>query len=404
MALTLFAIQNAKPKGKSYKLSDGDGLSLLVQPNGSKLWRFRYRFGGKENMLTFGAFPEVMLSEARDKRNETRRVLASGKDPSEKRKLDKLAAETAKRNSFAAVAEDLLKKLEAEGAAPRTLKKKRWMLQDLASPLADRPITAISPAEILLVLKRVEGRGHRHSARRLRGAIGSVFRYGVATLRANSDPTWALRGALLKENRKHRAAITDELAFGQLLRDIDEYDGWPTLKAALRFMALTMTRPGEVRFMRRSEVIWQKAVWRIPAERMKMRRPFDVPLSRQALELLREVWPMSEGRELVFPSGDARRKRLSENAMIQALRRMGYGKEEVSAHGFRTSASTFLNERGHNGEVIEVCLAHEEQDEVRRAYNRAKYWNQRVGLMQTWADLMDELRRQSPSVAKLSAS
>jgi integrase len=345
-----------------------------------------------------------MLSEARDRRSDARKLIASGKDPSEQRKLDRLAAETAKRNSFGAVAEDLLKKLEAEGAAPATLKKKRWMLQDLASPLTDRPITAITPAEILLVLKRVEGRGHRHSARRLRGAIGSVFRLGVATLRANADPTWALRGALLKENRKHRAAITEELAFGQLLRDIDKYDGWPTLKAALGFMALTMTRPGEVRFMRRSEVIWQKAIWRIPAERMKMRRPFDVPLSRQSLALLREVWPLSEGCELVFPTGDTTRKRLSENAMIQALRRMGYGKEVVSAHGFRTSASTFLNERGFDGEVIEVCLAHEEEDEVRRAYNRARYWGQRVELMQKWADLLDELRQTKPTVLELSAS
>lgn len=221
MALSLFALQNAKPRETPYKLSDGHGLHLLVQPNGSKLWRFRYRFGGKENMLTFGPFPEVMLAEARKRRDDARKLLSGGTDPGEQRKLDKLAQETAKRTTFGAIALEYIAKIEAEGAAEATLTKKRWMLLDLASSLKNRPITAITPAEILLLLKRVEIRGKRHTAHRLRGVIGSVFRFAVASLRATNDPTYALRGALLKENRKHRPAITEEVRFGQLLRDIE---------------------------------------------------------------------------------------------------------------------------------------------------------------------------------------
>jgi integrase len=404
MALTLFALHNAKPRETPYKLSDGNGLHLLVQPNGSKLWRFRYRFGGKENMLTFGAFPEVMLAEARGRRDEARKLLSAGVDPAEQRKLQKLAAETAKRTTFGAIALEYIAKVEAEGAAPATLDKKRWLLLDLAASLKNRPITAITPAEILLLLKRIEARGNRHTAHRLRGVIGTVFRLAVATLRATNDPTYALRGALLKENREHLPAITDEVRFGQLLRDIESYQGWPPIKAALKFQALTMSRPGDVRALKRAEINFPKAVWRIPAERMKMRRPHDVPLSRQALAVLQEVWPYSEGSELVFPAQESRKKRISENGLNSALRTLGYLSEEVCSHGFRTSASTFLNERGFSPDVIEACLAHEEEDEVRRAYNRARYWTQRVELMQTWADLMDELQRDKPIVRTLSAS
>jgi integrase len=395
MALTSLSIQRAGPKDKSYRLTDGNGLSLLIEPSGSKLWRFRYRFAGKENMLTFGAFPEVSLAAARTKREDARRLLANGADPSQDRKAQKVAAAVAAQNTFGAVAADYLKKLEDEGSAPATITKNKWLLEDLAKPIAKRPITELTPAELLDLLKKVEKSGRRETARRLRGVIGTVFRYAIATLRATNDPTFALRGALLAPTVQHRAAITDEKKLGALMRAIDGYDGWPTLRAALLVLALTMTRPGDVRHMRRSEIMFDKATWRIPAERMKMRRPHDVPLSAQALAVLREVWDLSAGGDLVFPSIRSLQRPLSENAMNSALRRMGYAQNEMTAHGFRSAVSTILNERGFNRDVIEAALAHEEQDEVRRAYNRATYWREREQLLQEWATLLDSFRQQS---------
>jgi integrase len=397
MTLTSLAVQNAKRKEKPYKLSDGSGLHLLVQSSGSKLWRFRYHFAGKENMLAFGSFPEVSLASARAKRDDARKLIADGKDPSQQKKLDKIVAATAANNTYGAIAEEHLAALKENGAAEATLARVRWLLLDLASPLIKRPIAEITPAEILLILKRVEKSGRRDTARRLRGAIGRVCRLAVATLRAQTDPTYALQGALLAPVVHHRAAVTDEKPLGALMTSIDEYDGWPTLKSALLFLALTMVRPGEVRNLRKNEIIWPKATWRIPPERMKMRRPHDVPLSRQALAVLRDIWGLSEGNALVFPSIRSTVKPLSENAMNSALRRMGYTKDEMCAHGFRSSASTILNERGYDPDVIEVALAHQDEDETRAAYNRAKYWPQRVTLLQDWADLLDEFRVLSAS-------
>jgi integrase len=302
MSLTQLAIVNAKAIDKPLMLSDGFGLHLLVQPKGSKLWRFRYRFGGRANMLTFGAFPTVSLATARLKREDARKLLANGTDPSVKRKLDKIAAATTAQNTFGALAAEYLDHMEANGASESTLSKNRWMLVDLAEPLADRPISEIVAAEILIVLKRIEKTGRRESARRLRGVIGSVFRHAVVTQRTTTDPTFALRGALLRVNVTHRAAITDEAGLGALMCSINEYDGWPTIRAALQLLALTMTRPGDVRGMRRPEINFDKAVWRVPAERMKMRRPHDVPLSKQALSILQDIWPLSDNGDIVLPS------------------------------------------------------------------------------------------------------
>ncbi|WP_347264459.1 integrase arm-type DNA-binding domain-containing protein [Nitrobacter sp.] len=390
--LTQVAITSAKPKAKPYKLADGGGLHLLIRAGRSKLWRFRYRFGGKEKMLSFGSFPDVTLAQARAKRDEARQTLAAGLDPAQKRKEEKRAAAMSAANTFEALAGEYIGKIRDEGAAPSTIKKNSWLLLDLASPLAKRPIAEILPAEILDLCKRYEGLGRRETARRLRGTIGSVFRYAVVTLRASNDPTYALKGALLRPNVQHRAAITDEAKLGALMANIDEYDGWPTLRAALLLLALTMTRPGDVRHMRKSEIVFPKALWRIPAERMKMRRPHDVPLSKQALALIREMWDLTEGNGLLLPSVRSAIKPLSENAMNAALRRMGYSKEEATAHGFRSSASTILNERGFNPDVIEAALAHQDEDDVRRAYNRARYLQERTKLMQDWADLLDEFR------------
>jgi len=370
--LTQFAVLRAKPSDKPYKLTDGNGLFLLVQPNGKKLWRFRYQFAQRENMLTLGPYPEVPLSHARKRRDQARLLLSDGIDPAAKRRDEKIAAAHAARNTFGAVAADYLEQLRENNRATTTMEKNAWLLNDLAKPLHRRPIKQITAAEILGLLKKIERSGRRETARRLRGAIGSVFRFAVVTLRAETDPTFALRGALLQPVVTHRPAITDEAEFGILMGAIEEFDGWPTIRAGLQFLALTMTRPADVRYMRRSEVNFIKAVWSIPAERMKMRRPHDVPLSKQAIEVLREVWDLSEDDGYVFPSIRSGRP-LSEATFNVALRRLGYTKDQVCAHGFRSSASTILNERGYNPAVIEAALAHEDEDKVRRAYNRATY-------------------------------
>ncbi|NUJ80265.1 tyrosine-type recombinase/integrase [Methylocystis sp. FS] len=392
MPLTHFQLTNAKPAAKPYKLSDGGGLHIIVKPSGSKLWRLKYRFLGKERLLSFGEFPLFSLAEARTKRDEAKKLLASGVDPNVKKKLDQLAAETAARNTFGLVAEEFINTYDARGAAETTKSKQRWLLLDIAAPLAHRPIAEITPAEILDLLKRIERSGRRETARRLRSRLSAVFRYAIVTLRASADPTVALTGAITPPKVTHRAAITDERQLGGLLRAIDEFEGWPTVKAALLFTALTCARPGEVRGARRSEIDFAKALWRIPAERTKMRRPHDVPLSRQAIDVLRDIWTFSDHGELVFPSIISSKKLLSENALNGALRRLGFGPDEMTAHGFRATASTILNERGARPDVIEAMLGHQNENAVRRAYNRASYWPERVELMQRWADMLDEFR------------
>jgi integrase len=392
MPLSDFACKNAKPKAKPYRLADGDGLYLLVQKSGSKLWRLRYRYLEKENILSFGKYPLVSLLDAREKRDEAKRLLIAGINPSTRRKEEKIAAVTEARTTFGLIAEEYVGRMEERNAAAATVTKTKWLLEDLANPLAKRPIKEITPAEILQLLQKIEKSGRRETARRLRGVIGSVFRLAIVTLRAETDPTLALQGALQPPKANGRAAITDERQFGQLLAAIDHYDGWPTLKAALQFLALTCVRPGEVRGATRDEFDLKKTIWHIPAERMKMRAPHDVPLSKQALRVLEEVWPLSEHGGLVFPSIRSTKRPLSENAMNAALRRMGYGKDEVTAHGFRVTASTILNARNFDPDVIEAVLAHQDKNAIRRTYNRATYWEQRVMLMQEWGDLLDALK------------
>lgn len=396
MALTHFDLKNAQPADKPYKLSDGGGLHLLVQPNGNKFWRYRYRFAGVEKMLALGSYPASSLADARIRRDAAKKLLEAGTDPSVQKKLDKIAAAALARNTFGLVADEFLENHQAKGSAESTKAKVRWLLKEVAAPLADRPISDITPTEMLEVLKRVERSGRRETAKRLRATISAVFRLAIVTLRATNDPTSALRGALVPPIVRHRAAITDEKQLGGLLRAIDAFDGWPTIRAALLFTALTCARPGEVRGARRAEIDFDKAVWRIPAERSKMRRHLDIPLSRQAIEVLKEVWPLSDYGELLFPSIRSIRKPLSDNTMNASLRRMGFTQDEMTAHGFRSTASTILNERGFRPDVIEAVLGHQHENVVRRAYNRASYWPERVELMQRWADMLDEFRALPP--------
>lgn len=392
MPLTEFAARNARAREKAYKLADTGGLYLLIQPNGAKLWRQKYRFLGKERLLAHGPYPLVSIAEARAKRDEAKKLLLDGSDPGVKKKLDKIAAATAARNTFGLVADEFIDQMVQNEAAESTVAKNRWLLEALAAPLRSRPIADLTAAEILDLLRRIERSGRRESARRLRGVMSSVFRLAIVTLRAQNDPTIALHGALKPPKTAGRSAITDERRLGALLCAIDEYDGWPTISAALKFLVLTCVRPGEVRGATRSEFDLNAKIWHIPADRMKMRQPHDVPLSKQACTVLEEVWPFSIEGKLVFPSIRSSQRPLSENAFNSALRRMGYSKDEVTAHGFRATASTILNNRGYEPDVIEAVLAHQDRNSIRRAYNRATYWNQRVTLMQEWADLLDQFR------------
>ena len=300
MALSEFRISKAKPQEKPYKLADGGGLFLLVKPNGSKLWRQKYRHLGKERLLSHGNFPEVTLAQARQKREEARAMLSDGQDPGVEKKLAKITAETQARTTFKLIAEEYIEACEERDLSPATMKKKRWFLLDLASPLHNRPINEITPAELLYLLKSIEKSGRRETAKKLRGAISAVFHLAVVTMRAEGDPSFTLKDALIPPRVLSRAAITDEAKFGELLRDMEAYTGWRICMEAMKFQILTMTRPGEVRGAKKQEFDPSKRIWTIPVERTKMRREHQVPLSDQALQIVQDNWPEIEGVELIF--------------------------------------------------------------------------------------------------------
>lgn len=401
MALSDAALRALKPAEKVKKIADGGGLYVEVAPTGSRLWRLAYRFAGKQKLLALGSYPLVSLAEARAERDKAKRLIRDGIDPSEKRKIDKIATANARATTFEVVAAELLDKKRREGRANGTLNKIEW-LHDLAKPhIGARPISEITAPEILVALRAVEGRGQLETAKRLRSVIGEVFRYGVATGRATTDPTFALRGALTAPRVKHRAAITDPKAFGGLLRAIDGFSGQPTTKAALQLMALLFPRPGELRFAEWPEIELDAAIWSVPAARMKMRKEHKVPLPKQAITILRDLHRITGRGKLVLPGygisgGEGRKveqRPISENTINGALRRMGFGQDEMSGHGFRATASTLLNEAGQFApDAIEAALAHQDTNAVRRAYARGQFWDERVRMGQWWADELDRLR------------
>jgi integrase len=395
MPLTDTAIRNAPAvEGKTVKLSDGGGLQLWIAGSGSKLWYLAYRFSGKQRKLAIGPYPRVGLKEARQRRDDAKRQIEAGVDPSLQKRLDRLTAAAEQAATFQIVVGELLDKKRREAKAERTISKLEWLFSFARPTLGQRPIAAITAPEILQVLRAVETRGKLETAKRLRAVIGEVFRYAVATGRAESDPTFALRGALTTPLVRHRAAIVEPKAFGALLRSIDDYDGMPEVRLALQLLALTFVRPGELRSAEWSEINLDGALWTIPAAKMKMRRPHRVPLAKQAVELLRRLHTLTGNRSLLFPGAWDFRKPLSENTLNAALRRLGYAADVMTSHGFRATASSTLNETGKwNADAIEAQLAHIEGDSVRRAYARAEFWEERVKLMTYWADRLDELRR-----------
>ncbi|MEO8724205.1 MAG: integrase arm-type DNA-binding domain-containing protein, partial [Sphingobium sp.] len=359
MKLTYIAIQNAKPGAKPYKLSDGENLYLLVSPHGSKSWRINYSWLGKQKTLIFGMWPAVSLADARARKLEARRQLAAGLDPGEQKKLAQLKAIIEAENSFKAVAGEWLDKNRREGRAQITLDKIEWIL-GMAYPLiGNRPIAQITAQELLVVLKKVEATGRYETARRMRSVMGRVFRYAIATALAERDIASDLRGALITPTATHLAAITTPAEAGQLMRAIEGYSGHALTHIALKLSAHLFVRPGELRKAEWAEIDFDQAVWSIPAEKMKMRRPHKVPLSSQVCTLIEELHDLSGHSPYLFPSFRTWTRPMSENTVNGALRRLGYAQEEMTAHGFRAMAATLLNEMGTwNPDAIERQLAH----------------------------------------------
>jgi len=389
--LTALAATKAKPREKPHRLAAGGGLYLEVMPTGAKYWRWKYRYAGKEKRLALGVFPEVSLAEATDLRDKARAALRESRDPAAERRERKLAVRAALGSSFEIVAREWLSK--QTHMATTTFDKAQRELEVHAFPwIGKRPIGEIIASELLSMLRRVEERGKLETAQRVKQRCGQIFRYAVATDRAERDPTADLRGALATPKKQHRAAITDPVRVGELLRAIDGYSGSFITLCALRLSPLVFARPGEIRRAEWSEIDLERAEWRIPAAKMKMREAHVVPLAPQAVAILADLRPLTGGRRYVFPGVTDPKGCMSENTVNAALRRMGYDKTEMTAHGFRAMASTRLNELGYPPDVIERQLAHAERNKVRAAYNRAQHMDARRKMMQAWADYLDALR------------
>lgn len=389
--------KNAKAAERPVKLSDGGGLYLLVQPNGSKLWRLNYRFVGQQKTLALGIYPGISLKEAREARGDAKAKLRQGIDPSGAKVQARAALKQAAADSFEAVAREWLGR---QALSEATHTKAVWMFESLTFPwLGARPVSEIKAPEMLAVLRRIEARGKLETAQRVKQQAGRVFRYAIATGRASDDPTAALRGALATPKTRHRASITDPSKIGPLLRAIDGYTGGLVTTCALKLAPLLFVRPGELRHAEWSEFDLDAAEWRIPAAKMKMRSTHVVPLSAQAVDVLRELMPLTGPTGYVFPGVRSRRTPMSEGTVVAALRRLGYSGSEMSGHGFRSMASTRLHEMGWPHEAIERQLAHAERNKVSAAYNYAEYLPERRKMMQSWADYLDLLREDRKVVA-----
>ena len=389
--LTEVKLRSLKGKATLYRVADAGGLCIEIDPSGSRRWRCRYRFGGKQKMLSLGVYPAVSLLQARERRDELRKTLSAGIDPSAQRKLHKLTAHIAASNTFQDIASEWL---AGRGAISHlTRNKLQWLLVSFAFPMIGaRPVDSISAPELLAVLRRVESRGTLETARRLKQVCGQVFRYAVATGRAETDPTSSLRGTLQTGKTKHHASVTEPAKVGELLRAMDGFTGTATVASALRLAPLVFVRPGELRHAEWAEIDLGKGEWRIPGERMKMREPHLVPLSSQAVAILRGLHPLTGQGRYVFPSIRSMQRPMSENTITASLRRLGYTGDEMTGHGFRSMASTLLHEQGWPTEVIERQLAHAERNKVKAAYNYAEHLPKRRKMMQAWADYLDGLR------------
>jgi integrase len=393
MALSDTAIKNAKPSEKATRLFDGGGLYLEVAPSGGKWWRLKYRFDGKEKRLSLGVYPDVSLKDARQRRDDARKLLANDTDPGENRKAVKAAKSERAANSFEVVAREWFARKSPSWATSNADKIMGRLENDAFPWLGTRPISDITPPELLKVLRRIEDRGAVESAHRVKNYCSQIFRYAIATGRAERDASSDLRGALTSPVKQHRAAITDPMAVGGLLRAIDGYQGSFVTKCALRLAPQLFVRPGELRQAEWVEFNLDNAEWNIPAGRMKMREAHLVPLSSQSVEILRELHALTGEGQYVFPGARTNGRPMSDNAILSALRRMGFAKDEMSGHGFRAMARTILDEVLQvRPDFIEHQLAHAVRDPNGRAYNRTAHLDERKKMMQLWADYLDGLK------------
>lgn len=393
MALSDIKIRSAKPQDKPYSLPDSNGLRLIINPNGSRLWKVRYFFDKKEKSLSLGAYPAVSLKDARERRDEARKLLAAGLDPNgeKRRKVEEIRVASA--NTFKAIAEELNEKRRLDDLAPATLRKSEWFTSLLLSALGSRPITDIRPLEVLEVLKKIEKKGNHETAKRCCRFAAKIFRHAIITGRAERNPAADLGEALVVPKVEHYAAIIEPKAVGQLMRDIAAYQGRALTRIALGLSPHLFVRPGELRQAEWTELDFDKAIWCIPAAKMKMRSDHIVPLSRQALTLFKEAEAIRHNSKYVFPGQQSWKRPMCENTINQALRRMGYANDQMTAHGFRSTASTLLNESGlWKPDAIERALAHKDSNAVRGIYNRGAYWEERVKMAQWWSDYLEQLR------------
>jgi len=391
MALNTLAIKTAKPKAKKYRLPDGSGLYLEITPSGGKLWRMKYRFLKKEKLLSFGAFPTISLKDARLLKEQAKKLLGNDIDPAAFKKEQKQSQLADAKNSFEIVTREWIDKNRniwvANNTKHVTARFERFVFPNLGS----KSITDVTAPDLLTIIKRIEKSGTNYTAHKVLQNCGQVFRYAMATARTTSDPTTALKGALPPVRAKHHASITDPKKIGALLRAINDYEGSFITQCALKLAPLVFVRPGELRHAEWQEVDLEKAEWRIPAEKMKMKAVHIVPLSTQAIAILENIQAVTGHGKYIFPSVRTTSRPMSENTINAGLRRLGYTKEEMTGHGFRSMASTLLNEQGWHWDAIERQLAHAERNSIRAAYNYAEHLPERIKMMQHYADYLDGL-------------
>ena len=394
--LTEMAIRKAKPEAKPYKMADGGGLYLLVQTSGSKYWRQKYRYLGVEKLLSLGVYPDISLSQARERRENARKLLANGTDPGAVKQAQKSASAVQSENSFEIIAREWFARHSPNWKENHSSKILARLENDVFPWIGSRPIGEITAPALLTAMRRIEARGALETAHRVLAICGQVFRYGVATGRAERDPTGDLKGALPPVKRgNHFAAITEPKKVGELLRDIDGYQGSFIVQCAFKLSPLLFVRPGELRRMEWTELDLDKAEWIIPPEKMKMGVTHIVPLATQAVAILREIQPLTGNGKYVFHGERDHDRPMSDNAIRSALRRMGWANDEMTPHGFRAMASTILDNMGYKQEWLERQLAHEEPNKIKAAYKREAwrmYLPERTAMMQAWADHLDKLK------------
>lgn len=403
MPLNALKAKQAKPKERDYKISDEKGLYLLVKKTGAKYWRLKYRVAGKEKLMALGVYPVVSLKEARDRRDDARLALANDLDPSELKRTNKTARKSAAESTFKVVAQEWYEKQNPQWSPSHSKRVKTALERDLYPSIGHNPILSIAAIDILDCLRKVEARGTLETAHRVKQIAGQVFRYAVATGRAERDPTIDLKGALAAPKKEHLAAITDPDEVGKLLLAIDCYEGSFTVKNALKLAPLVFVRPTELRHAEISEINLENDEWLIPAEKMKSNRDHVVPLSKQAKNILQNQLQLNASEKYVFPSARSLNRPMSDNAILVAMRSMGIPKDKMSGHGFRAMARTLLDEvLGFRVDIIEHQLAHAVKDPTGRAYNRTSHLPQREEMMQKWADYLDGLKKDANAESLIS--